>query len=111
MFARTSYLPARRFSTTPRINDPPYAPAIPGRNARNDAYTCDFDGFTVRKISAAISVRGTKTPTRITQRHGHRGRNNPSIMHEAVTISAISSRSLIATFMLPVTKPQSAARR
>jgi len=105
------YFPDRKFSKTVRINDPPYAPAIPGRNARNEAYTCARDGFTVRKISAASSVSGMNTPTRMTQRHGDRGRNNPSIMHDAVTISAINNRSLIATFTPPVTKPQKAAKR
>lgn len=50
------------------------------------------------------------TPTMMTQRHGQRARSNPSIMQDAVTISAISKRSLIATFTLPVTKPQNAAK-
>lgn len=42
------YFPSRKLSMTRRMSEPPYAPAIPGRNARKDPNTCARVGFTVR---------------------------------------------------------------
>src|SRR5581483_11364109 len=94
-----------RLCATRRMTDPPYAPANPGRNARNDPYTCARDGFTVSNKYAANSVSGINIPTVNTQRQGHHGRNKPRSIQEATTSSAVNSKSFMITSADPVAMP------